>query len=54
MKETTYITAVLFVFGLLILSRLPALRKRKLDAITIVSTIVELGFLVWGIMVLRK
>jgi hypothetical protein len=54
MNKTTYIKAVLVVFGLLILSRIPAFINGNLDAITIVSTIVELGFFIWGILVLRK
>ena len=54
MKEKTYIKAVLVVFGLLLLTRIPPIINGSLDAITIVSTVVELGFFVWGIMVLRK
>lgn len=54
MKKETYIRAVLVVFGLLILSRIPAFINGGLDAVTIVSTIVELGFFVWGVLVLRK
>ncbi len=54
MQKTRFIKAVLVVFGLLILSRIPAFFNGSLDAITIVSTIVELGFFIWGILVLRK
>jgi hypothetical protein len=54
MNKTTYIKAVLVVFGLLILSRVPAIINGSLDAITIISTIVELGFSIWGILILRK
>jgi hypothetical protein len=54
MNRTTYIKAVLVVFGLLILSRIPAFVNGGLDAITIVSTIVEFGFFIWGILILRK
>ena len=54
MKKSRYIRAVLVVFGLLILSRIPAFFSGSLDAITIVSTIVELGFFIWGILILRK
>ncbi|MBI5030783.1 MAG: hypothetical protein HZB51_09665 [Chloroflexi bacterium] len=54
MNKTTYIKAVLVVFGLLILSRIPAFINGSLDAITIVSTIVEFGFFIWGLLVLRK
>lgn len=54
MDKRTYITAVIVVFGLLLLSRIPAFISGSLDAITVVSSIVELGFLVWGILVLRK
>lgn len=53
-NERTYITAVLVVFGLLLLSRIPALIGGGLDAVTVISSIVELAFLVWGIVVLRK
>ncbi|MEM9953997.1 MAG: hypothetical protein AAF846_20475 [Chloroflexota bacterium] len=51
--KTTYIRAVLVVFGLLILTRIPAFFDGTLDAATIVSTIVELVFVIWGILVLR-
>jgi hypothetical protein len=54
MHKTTYIKAVLVVFGLLILSRIPAFLNGTLDTLTLVSTIVELGFFIWGIMLLRK
>lgn len=52
-NKTTYITAVLVVFWLLILTRIPAFINGTLDAVTVVSTIVELVFLVWGIVLLR-
>jgi hypothetical protein len=54
MNKETYIKAVLVVFGLLILTRIPAFISGSLDGVTIVSTIVELGFLIWGILILRK
>lgn len=54
MDKRTYITAVIVVFGLLLLSRIPAFISGSLDAITVVSSIVELGFLVWGMLVLRR
>jgi hypothetical protein len=54
MDKRTYITAVLVVFGLLLLSRIPAFINGSLDAIIVVSSIVELGFLVWGVLVLRR
>jgi hypothetical protein len=54
MNKNNYIRAVLIVFWLLILTRIPAFMTGNLDAITIVSTIVELGFFVWGLLVLRK
>jgi len=53
-NKTTYITAVLVVFWLLILTRIPAFINGTLDAVTVISTIVELGFVIWGILVLRK
>ena len=54
MNKTTYIKAVLVVFGLLTLSRIPAFINGSLDVVTVVSTFVELGFFIWGILVLRK
>jgi hypothetical protein len=54
MTRDTYIRAVLVVFGLLVVSRVPALVGGDLDRVTLVSTIVELVFLVWGIAVLRR
>lgn len=53
-NKDTYITAVLVVFGLLILSRIPAFINGSLDALTIVSTLVELVFFVWGLLILRR
>ncbi|HMQ49172.1 MAG TPA: hypothetical protein PKA00_17050 [Saprospiraceae bacterium] len=53
-NKATYIKSVLFVFGLLMLSRIPALVSGSLDAVTIVSTIVEFFFLVWGVLLLVK
>lgn len=49
-----FIRAVLVVFWLLILSRIPAFINGTLGPITIVSTVVELGFFVWGILILRN
>jgi hypothetical protein len=54
MNKTTYIRAVLVVFGLLILTRIPAFFNGSLDGITVVSTLVELAFFIWGILLLRK
>lgn len=54
MNKTNYIRAVLVVFWLLILTRIPAFINGNLDAITIVSTVVELGFFIWGILLLRN
>ena len=54
MNKNNYIRAVLVVFWLLILTRIPAFINGSLDAITNVSTIVELGFFIWGIIILRK
>ena len=54
MKKSTYISAVLVVFWLLILTRIPAFINGTLDAVTLVSTIVELIFVVWGIVLLRS
>ena len=49
-----FIRGVLVVFWLLILSRIPAFVNGSLEPITIVSTVVELGFFVWGILILRN
>jgi hypothetical protein len=54
MDKRTYIVAVIAVFGLLLMSRIPAFIGGSLDAVTVISSIVELLFLVWGILVLRK
>jgi hypothetical protein len=54
LNKTNFIRAVLVVFWLLILTRIPAFMMGNLDAITVVSTVVELGFFVWGILILRK
>jgi hypothetical protein len=54
MNKSNYIRAVLIVFWLLFLTRIPAFITGKLDAITVVSTVVELGFFIWGILILRK
>lgn len=54
MNKDTYIKAVLVVFGLLILSRTPAFIGGRLDAVTLVSTLVELAFFIWGILLLTK
>lgn len=53
-NKNTYISAVLVVFWLLILTRIPAFINGNLDAVTIVSTVVELGFFIWGILILRS
>jgi hypothetical protein len=54
MNKDTYIKAVLVVFGLLLVSRIPAFISGTLDTITVVSSVVELGFLIWGVLILRK
>ena len=54
MNKDTYIKAVLVVFGLLLLSRIPTFVNGSLDAVTVVSSIVELGFFIWGIWILKK
>ena len=53
-NKTNYIKAVLFVFGLLILSRIPILVTGNLDKVTLISTIVELIFFIWGIVLIAK
>lgn len=54
MNKTNFIRAVLVVFWLLLLTRIPAFMTENLDVITIVSTVVELGFFIWGIFILRN
>jgi hypothetical protein len=54
MNKTNYIRAVLIVFWLLFLTRIPAFMTGNPDTIAMVSTIVELGFFIWGILILRK
>jgi hypothetical protein len=53
-NKTSYIKAVLVVFGLLLITRIPAIISGNLDTITLVSTIVELAFFVWGIALLVR
>lgn len=54
MRTETYIKAVLVVFGLLILTRVPGFVSGEIDGVLVVSTIVELIFLVWGLTLLRR
>lgn len=53
LRKETFIRSVLVVFWLLILSRIPAFINGTMDAMTIVSTVVELGFFIWGLVILR-
>lgn len=53
MNKNTYIRAVLVVFWLLFLSRIPAFVSGNLDPVTVVSTVVELIFFAWGLLLLR-
>jgi ABC-type polysaccharide/polyol phosphate export permease len=54
-KEITYIKAVIVLLTLLLISRvIGSFAHRYMDTETIVSSIVEAAFLVWGIVVLRK
>lgn len=52
--KTVYIQSVMVVFGLLIISRIPSIINGSLDTITIVSTIVELLFIMWGFFVIKR
>ena len=54
LNKNNYIRAVLVVFWLLFLSRIPSFMTGNLDAITVVSTVVELGFFIWGVLLLRS
>jgi hypothetical protein len=54
LRKESFIRAVLVVFWLLILSRIPSFINGTMDVVTIVSTLVELGFLIWGIVILRR
>jgi ABC-type polysaccharide/polyol phosphate export permease len=54
-KEITYIKAVVVLMTLLLISRVIGFfAHRYMDTETIVSSIVEAGFLILGILVLRK
>lgn len=53
-NKTIYIIAVLVVFGLLILSRIPVLVSGNVDRVTLISTAVELVFFIWGIVLIAK
>jgi hypothetical protein len=53
-NKTNYIKAVLVVFGLLILSRIPVLVTGNMDRVTLISTVVEVIFFVWGIVLVAK
>lgn len=54
LRKENFIRAVLVVFWLLILSRIPAFINGTMDGFTIISTVVELGFFVWAIVILRR
>jgi hypothetical protein len=54
MKKSTYIKAVMIVFGLLIISRVPDFLNNGLSPVIFVSSMVELCFIVWGLLVLRS
>lgn len=54
MNKKTYIKAVIAVFGLLILSRIPQFIQSGLSPVILVSSVVELLFIIWGVLVLRK
>ena len=54
LSKENFIRAVLVVFWLLILSRIPAFINGTIDVFTIVSAVDELGFFVWGIVILRR
>jgi hypothetical protein len=53
-SKENYIRAVLVVFWLLILTRIPAFYSGTMDAITVISTVVELAFFIWGVVILRN
>lgn len=53
-NKTNYIKAVLVVFGVLVLSRIPILVTGNLDKVTLISTVVELVFFIWGIVLIAK
>lgn len=53
-KHVIFIRSVLVVFGALLLSRIPALVDNTLDPMTLVSSVVEVVFVIWGLAVLRR
>lgn len=54
LNKRVFIKAVLVVFGLLILTRIPVFVSGYIDQLTLVSTLVEFVFFVWGIVLLAK
>ena len=55
MKKTVYVWAVVALMTLLMASRIrDAVSTGGMDARTAFFTAIEAGFLVWGILVLRK
>lgn len=54
MDKRTYIKTVVVLFGLLVLSRVPALVQNGLSPLLLVSSVVELIFVIWGLLVLKK
>lgn len=53
-NKDNFIRAVLVVFWLLILSRIPAFISGAVNGVVLVSTVVELVFFIWGMMLLRR
>jgi hypothetical protein len=53
-KHIIFIRSVLFVFGALVVSRVPAFVEGNADPVLLVSTIVEAAFVIWGLVVVRK
>lgn len=53
MNQKTYIKTVIVLFGLLILSRIPEFLRNGLSPLILISSIVELIFILWGIAVIK-
>lgn len=54
MNKKIYIKTVIILFGVLILSRIPEFIRSGLSPLILVSSVVELAFIIWGVLVLQK
>ena len=54
MKKDFYIKSILLVFVFLILSRIPSFLSTGLTPLIMVQSIVEIIFIIWGVLVLKS